>query len=525
MAATVIPLLTYKFGKKSFTIPRYSIIILFVCLALFIGYSHRNVVSVSKIAIADEFGWTQFQESQFVASYYYGYIVPQIMIGIACQLWGGKWLLAVGIGMSSVFTFLAPFTASTFWLLILDRVLTGFFQGAALPATTSLYARWIPREKYSLATGIQYSGMYLGTAFTNGIYSTIRDSTMPNSITNWGWQGSYYLFAVLGFGWFLFFIVFAASGPEEYEHEEVAHMHLPHKHHAHHQPDQVIHGQHMVLEAHKPPPTLKFILKLFGKLLGHRSSIVFFVCHFCSNWSMYLLMGYVPSFLVCILGLDKELSSLFGFLPYLFLYFVLLISSFSADRLITAKTFSKTTVRKIMVAIGFGLPASCLVGLAFIDSQLGGSILLVLGVAFSGAAIPGFFPLPLDLSKDYAGLIISLSNTLATVAGIAAPLFTGAVLTGGNCKSKPTDGLNPQCRSSWQIVLLVSAAVYFVGIVVMTLFGSAEEVDWDVLVNGVSSKGDVEGKQIIPKQADHEHEADEHHSDELPAADETKNQA
>ncbi|KAJ1537112.1 hypothetical protein HK096_004009 [Nowakowskiella sp. JEL0078] len=474
MAATSIPRLQFKFGKHSYNIPRYVIIILFVALALFVGYTHRNVVSVTKLAIAAQYDWTQFQESQFVASYYYGYILPQLMIGIACQLWGGKWILAFGLGMSSVFTFVAPFVSSTFWLLIVDRVLTGFFQGAALPATTALYGRWIPREQYSLATGIQYSGMYLGTAFANGIYSSITAATIPGTSKTWGWQGSFYLYGVIGICWLVFFMIFVQSGPEHYDNQETAHM-IRHKESNDDENHRAIHGQHFVLNSHKTP-TFGFIMRLYGKLLVTIPSIVI------SNWSMYLLMGYVPSYLVCILGLNTELSALFGFLPYLLLYVVLLISSFVADRLITKKILSKTNVRKLMVAIGFGFPSVCLVGLAFVQSKLGGSFLLVFAIAFSGAAIPGFFPLPLDISRDYSGIIISMSNTLATIAGILAPLTTGVILTGGACQSNISDSQSDTCRTAWRAVLLIAAAVYVFGIIIMSVFGSAEEIDWDAIV-------------------------------------------
>ncbi|KAJ1564998.1 hypothetical protein HK096_005140, partial [Nowakowskiella sp. JEL0078] len=492
MAATSIPRLLLKFGKFKFNIPRYAIIIFFVALALFVGYTHRNVVSVTKLAIAAKYDWSQLQESQFVACMFsksmskivtgsslYLKHITMLMIGIACQLWGGKWILAFGLGMSSVFTFVAPYVSSTFWLLIIDRILTGFFQGAALPATTALYGRWIPREQYSLATGIQYSGMYLGTAFANGIYNSIKTATIPGTNDKWGWQGKHF------------------------DNQETAHLI---RHHADHKNKdegnhRTVHGQHFVLDAHKTP-TFGFIIKLYGKLVVTKPSIVMFVCHFCSNWSMYLLMGYVPSYLVCILGLNTELSSLFGFLPYLLLYVVLLVSSFIADRLITKKIQTKTNVRKIMVAVGFGCPAICLVGLAFVQSQLGGSFLLVFAIAFSGAAIPGFFPLPLDMSRDYSGIIISMSNTLATIAGILAPLTTGVILTGGSCQSNISDSQNENCRTAWKTVLLIAAAVYVFGITIMSAFGSAEEINWDAIVDGRYQKNSNSSSQLSTNVTD-----------------------
>ncbi|KAJ1569912.1 hypothetical protein HK096_010339 [Nowakowskiella sp. JEL0078] len=382
-----IPTYNIKIGKQSLEFPRYTIVILFVALALFVGYTHRIVVSVTKLAVSREYNWSQIQESQYIASYYYGYIMPQLIIGIACQLWGGKWVLAIGIGMSSVFTLVAPFAASNFSTLIAVRVLTGLFQGVAIPATTALYGRWIPKEIYSIATGIQHSGTFLGTAFTNGIYSLIMNAKKPGSEETWGWKGF-------------------KSGPEEYH-------------------------------------------------------------------------DYVDEETVPIL--DSQLLDQEGSQDVL-LYIVLLVSSFVADRFITSKTFSRTMVRKIFVTIGFGVPAICLVGLAFTKSQIGGSILLLFAIAFSGVAVPGIFPMALDMSKEYAGIIVSLSNTLATIPGIVAPLFTGLVLTTGNCHSDETDGENDSCRFAWRVVLLISATVYVIGIIAMNAFGSADEIDFDSLV-------------------------------------------
>ncbi|KAI9209414.1 major facilitator superfamily domain-containing protein [Polychytrium aggregatum] len=517
MAAGVVPYWVVN-------IPKFFVVIFFSMFALFAGYTHRNVVSVTKHDMAGQASppWNLNMIAQYVAAYYYGYIIFQLVIGILCMRYGAKWILGIGLLMSSVFTLIIPSLGQNYAGLIVTRIVTGLFQGAAIPGTTALYAQWIPAEAYSIATGIQYSGMYIGTACVNGL------STMIGANLG-GWRGDYYVWGILGLVWFVTYIFCIQSFPNpndahvrhidhDEHHDPVAtrsnsvhtgvnvsnlgHDSNPHQHHGNGHPEighslgdhdhdhdhahtrtsesqKMLQNHHDTHGLHRPPvSSLSWgqIFTLYAHFLRTPSCLVFYCVHFCSNWSMYLLMGYATTFLSTVLGLDADTTSLFGFLPYVFLWVVLMVSSLAADAVIKKKYFSVTNVRKFLVCLGFFGPALCMVGITQAKTTVAGSAFFICAITLSGAAIPGFFPMALDIGGEVGGLVIAVSNTIATIPGIAAPLTQGALTQAGGCVNAYPESAS--CVAAWQTVFYIAIAVYAVGGTVCLFFASCERKDF-----------------------------------------------
>lgn len=53
---------------------------------------------------------------------------------------------------------------------------------------------------------------------------------------------------------------------------------------------------------------------------------------------------------------------------------------------------------------------------------------LTLAVAIGGLAWSGFSVNHLDIAPQFAGLLMGISNTIATIPGIASPIITGEVI-------------------------------------------------------------------------------------------------
>ena len=52
---------------------------------------------------------------------------------------------------------------------------------------------------------------------------------------------------------------------------------------------------------------------------------------------------------------------------------------------------------------------------------------VTMAVGFGGLAWSGFMINHLDIAPRYAGLLLGISNCIATIPGIAGPLFVGCV--------------------------------------------------------------------------------------------------
>lgn len=74
----------------------------------------------------------------------------------------------------------------------------------------------------------------------------------------------------------------------------------------------------------------------------------------------------------------------------------------------------------------------CFIGVSFAGCERTAAIVLMtLGTMFMAAMYCGILANPNDLASNYAGTLLALTNTAATIPGFIVPVFVGA-LTHGN---------------------------------------------------------------------------------------------
>jgi len=70
--------------------------------------------------------WEKSVQGHILGSFFYGYLVSQIPGGLLAERFGGKWIIAGFLGVSTVATLLTPAASRiSFGLLIALRVLCG----------------------------------------------------------------------------------------------------------------------------------------------------------------------------------------------------------------------------------------------------------------------------------------------------------------------------------------------------------------------------------------------------------------
>lgn len=106
------------------------------------------------------FEWSEELQGIILSSFYYGYVLTQIVGGYLADKFGGKYTLSVGILVTAILTLLTP--AAVEWggpnCLIIIRVLEGLAEGTTFPAAMSLLAQWIPPKERSKLGSVVFSG-------------------------------------------------------------------------------------------------------------------------------------------------------------------------------------------------------------------------------------------------------------------------------------------------------------------------------------------------------------------------------
>ena len=90
---------------------------------------------------------------------------------------------------------------------------------------------------------------------------------------------------------------------------------------------------------------------------------------------------------------------------------------------------SNTVIRKIANSIGQFGPAIALAIAGFTGFNKWITVtLLTIGVGFNGAIYSGFKVNHLDISPRFAGILMSITNFLANVVGLFAPIIAGKII-------------------------------------------------------------------------------------------------
>ncbi|XP_058422756.1 sialin isoform X3 [Diceros bicornis minor] len=158
-----------------------------------------------------------------------------------------------------------------------------------------------------------------------------------------------------------------------------------------------------------------------------------------------------------------------GFLsavPYFGCWLCMILSGQAADNLRAKWNFSTICVRRVFSLIGMAGPALFLVAAGFIGCDYSLAVaFLTISTALGGFCSSGFSINHLDIAPSYAGILLGITNTFATIPGMVGPVIAKS-LTPNNTIGE------------WQTVFCIAAAINVFGAIVFTLFAKGEVQNW-----------------------------------------------
>jgi len=97
---------------------------------------------------------------------------------------------------------------------------------------------------------------------------------------------------------------------------------------------------------------------------------------------------------------------------------------------------STTVARKTATSICTLIPGVCLLVLCYIGCRHYEAVTVMsVGIVAMGSMFSGFLSNHIDIAPNFAGTLVALTNTAATLPGIIVPLFVGFVTKGNVSKS------------------------------------------------------------------------------------------
>lgn len=100
-----------------------------------------------------------------------------------------------------------------------------------------------------------------------------------------------------------------------------------------------------------------------------------------------------------------------------------------SDFLINRHYISVSTGRKLFNSFGHWVPALTLIALPFMRGPTEAVAMLTIGIGFNGFTYCGYILNHMDLSPNFAGALMGLTNSLANIMSILGPITVGFILT------------------------------------------------------------------------------------------------
>ncbi|KAL8241806.1 hypothetical protein R6Q59_012108 [Mikania micrantha] len=431
------------------TIPtRYLIVILtFLCTS--VCYIERVGFSIAYTVAADAEGVSQSSKGTILSTFYYGYALSQVPGGWAAQKIGGRRVLLLSFVLWSLTCALVPLDPNRVFILIMARLLVGVSQGFIFPSIHTVLAQWVPPHERSRSVSLTTSGMYLGAA--------VGMLLLPSLVKFKGPQSVFLAEAALGGMWSVLWFKFASDPPRS-QHPKAAasgfgESLLP-----------VKDGQSQRAKTDKSQiPWRRIFLNLpVWAIVAN---------NFTFHYALYVLMNWLPTYFE--LGLKSSLQEMGSskMMPYLNMFIFSNIGGVIADHMITKRILSVTKTRKALNTIGFLMSSFALIAIPHFRTPDGVVLCSSLALGFLALGRAGFAVNHMDIAPRYAGIVMGVSNTAGTLAGIIGVGLTGQLLEA----SKATDS-DLSSPNSWRIVFFIPGLLCILSSVVFLLFSTGERI-------------------------------------------------
>ncbi len=364
------------------TSPFGGAVLALLALAIFINYVDRGNLATAAPLIKSDLRLTNVQYGLLASSFFWIYAPGQIAASWLIQKINAYRTLAIGLAIWSAAT-IASGLATGFVSLMCFRVLLGIGESAGFPASSKLLAQHLKPERLGKANGLVSSGIYLGPAFGTFVGGLL--------VAYAGWRLLFIGFGVISSLWLI---------PWKLRTRAMSY--------------------NTRIDVSVTEPSFRELLskrQLWGASVGH----------FCSNYPFYMVLSWLPLYLVKSQGYSiTRMAQLCG-VVYALAAIVCYGGGWLADRWI-ANGANTSHVRLAMMcsvhliwvvcmmACGLGSARTAIAGLmvSSFAMGMGGCTLYTIGQTLAGPRATGKW--------------VGVQNAIGNFAGIVAPVATGALI-------------------------------------------------------------------------------------------------
>jgi len=355
-------------------------------LAVFmlINFLDKIVLGLVAVPMMDELRLTPKQFGDIGSGFFWLFAVGGVLGGfLANRVRAG--VLILGMVLIWSVTQLPIGYSASISVIVICRAVLGAAQGPAWPVAVHALYKWFPNDRRNVPISVVAQGSTVGMVAA-GIL-------IPLITASWGWRANFVALAVIGCVWALIWLAVAEEGEEDSE------------------------------EAGADSITLSYVHLLFD-----RSVLGCAITHFVGYWSLALTLTWLPAYFQRGLGFGGIASGwLYSGVVALMIPFGIGLA-WGSEHLLKRGVPSKTARGRYLSALLMAAGALLAILYADLPEWLRiGLIAVALGCtpivySLGPAVLAEVVPVP------QRGSMLAIINSVASLAGIAAPVVTGALI-------------------------------------------------------------------------------------------------
>jgi MFS transporter, ACS family, D-galactonate transporter len=346
----------------------------------FINYFDRAIVSIALPIIGRDLHLGPAAKGVLLSAFFWSYALMQLPVGWVVDRANLRWVYAGAFAMWSLACGFTGFATSLGALLAMRAVL-GIGESIYLPGGMKIISNLFGPKERGLAAGIMNCGTRAGLAIGAPLIAYL--------VRRLDWHGAFF---VLGFGSLVWLVPWLAIYPAAVNYQEK-----------------------------RPVESLSQTLRtldrnLLGMCLGH----------FCYSYYWYLLVTWLPDYLVESRHIPLERAAAYVMVPFLVYSAAEPLGGWLADRLV-ALGYNEQRSRKAIVTAAFLTSLMLLVAGRMSNDRA--AVLALSAAALVGLATGNLYSLLAGVAPEGAvGTWMGFMNFAGNIPGVAAPLITGILI-------------------------------------------------------------------------------------------------
>jgi MFS family permease len=387
-----------------------------LCILFAIMYLDRVNISAAAGSLKAYFQLTNTEMGLAFSAFSWAYLASVLFGGWGARKYGARislFICVIIVGLGTIFTGLIGGLGSLF----VARLLVGLGEGPAFPAATQAMRNWYPAHRFGYIQGITHSASRLGAAIAPPVVAWI--------IVWSDWRTSFIICGVAAIVWAGVWWFYFKEDPRQ--HPAAAAKDLE------------------SLSVSLPDRKARMPLWILTKRMFPVTIVMF-----TYGWSYWVFVSWLPLYFANQHHTDLKKSALLTSIPFLAGFIGNTVGGMGSD-LILKRTGRHRLARCSVVAVSLIGSALFLLPCLLIDTLSIVVALLAVSMFFLELTIAPMYAVPMDISKEYAGLGSAYIIMGVAIAGIISPVVFGWLIDlTGNWNVPFATGI---------VILIIGAAV------------------------------------------------------------------